>query len=164
MFYTIEPYFRNNNGLIIFFNRLRLKVNTINNLLGDTSVTDITGNFGVNASKYTQDVTRTEKPCAHKGCPSCDEDAPKERMDLNRDPASVSGRSLVKTQSAGKKGEYVFDPKRVEDDLKEFQALWLVKQSADEYKQNLIDNGYEETAAQEKAAVFAACLLSVQNV
>lgn len=164
MFYTIEPYFRNNNGLIIFFNHLRLKVNTINNLLGDTSVTDITGNFGVNTSKYTQDIARTEKPCAHKDCSSCDEDAPKESMDLNRDPASVSGRSLVKTQSAGKKGDYVFDPKQVEADLKEFQTLWLVKESADEYKQSLIQNGYEETAAQEKAAIYAACLLTSQNV
>lgn len=128
-------------------------------------MTDITGNFGVNAHNYQREDIGTKR--AHV-CPSCDEvheESPKQAIDLDKNPAALSGKAMIKTNGAkAKEGAYVFDPKKVEEDLQEFQAIWTVKESMDEYKQALIDKGYEETAAQEKAAVYAACLLSVQNV
>lgn len=129
-------------------------------------MTDITGNFGVNAHNYQREDIGTKR--AHV-CPSCDEvheESPKQAIDLDKNPAALSGKAMIKTNGAkAKESAYVFDPKKVEEDVLEFKVLNLVTESAKEYEQELIKNGCDKDKATEKALAYAAGLLYYsQNV
>ncbi len=125
---------------------------------------DITGNFSVNPHGYTnENISKKASQPAQSSCHG--EEVKKPEIDLGKDPNAISGKTLVRTSNVGRKPEgYEFDPKKVEEDVREFQAYYAVKDTMDEYKKDLVKNGYDPVAADEKAMMFADCLLSNENV
>lgn len=128
-------------------------------------MTDInTGSYSISAHNLPKDMSAGKKNC------DCDADktqekAPDKETNLNNSSAAIAGKAMVKTTAPKSKGEYQFDSKNVEDDVKYFQEQFDIAYDAIvDYKKGLIEQGYEETAAQEKAAQFAACLIANQNV
>ena len=126
-------------------------------------MTDISGNFGVNSHSFDKAKPKDANVKPEAAHTKKDTNAP---IDLDKSPAALSGKAMVKTNSAKARenAEYKFDPKKVEEDIREFQAFYAVKDVMEDYKQDLIKKGYDETAADDKAQMFAMCLLSNQNV
>lgn len=119
-------------------------------------MTDIQGNYNIS---YNNGI---EPKKAQKDCQS-----PKEAVDcndklqltnLNDSPAAISGKAMVKP-----KGEYKFDPQKVENDVLEFKILEDVKEMAETYKAELIQNGCDEKTADEKARMLSR-MLTIESI
>jgi len=123
-------------------------------------MTNNINNLGFNAINFNG---KGEKP-KNDAPPVCD---CHECREIDAEAASAldaMGRAQV-----GK--PYKFDPKNVEDDVKEFEEEYYnakiqcdLRDVVGEYEQALIDAGVEPTSAYEKAEIFRACLESTQNV
>lgn len=121
-------------------------------------MTDITGNFGINPH-YDKDI-QPKKECAGECCSqeqgkACETPS---RVDLDKQPAAVSGRALVK--KADKTGEYKFDPKQVENDVQEYMLLAeTAKDTFNSYKKA----GLSDEEAQNKTLEFMEALYTGLN-
>ena len=120
----------------------------------------------INTSHNVQKAEQTKHSCKAEACECHEDEAPKKSTNLNDDPGAVIGKSLVKdnkytVHSAKLYEETPWDTeKSVEDDVETFRIL---KPAIEEYRDALIEKGYEPNAAEDKALQFAACLLTNEN-
>ena len=110
----------------------------------------------------------SKKPSSKAEICECHEDeAPKKSTNLNDDPGAVLGKSMVKDNKYTIHGARLYEDtpwdteKSVEDDVETFRIL---KPAIEEYRNALIERGYDPNAAEDKALQFAACLMSHENV
>ena len=114
-----------------------------------------------------QHINPKEQPKAEEKC-TCEEcieeETPKAEINLDNDPHSSIGRSMVRTIKNDKgvtlAADYNYDLKSIEEDARDFH---IVTEVAKEYAQDLVDRGYDPYAAADKAAQFAQSLLSQRN-
>lgn len=116
-------------------------------------MTDISGNFSIN-HHYDSEI-QPKKECTGECCnqeanKTCDNKA---QVDLDKQPAAVSGRALVK--KADKTGEYKFDHKKVEEDVQEYM---LLAQTAQDTLNSFKEAGFSDEEAQEKTIKFMESL------
>lgn len=117
-------------------------------------MTDISGNFSIN-HHYENNEIQPKKECTGECCSQDKACENKTQVDLDKQPAAVSGRALVK--KADKTGEYKFDPKKVEDDVQEYM---LLAQTAKDTYQSFKEAGLSDEEAQNKTVDFAEALYS----
>lgn len=115
-------------------------------------MTDISGNFSIN-HHYENNEIQPKKECAGECCSQDKACENKTQVDLDKQPAAVSGRALVK--KADKTGEYKFDPKKVEDDVQEYM---LLAQTAKDTYQSFKEAGLSDEEAQNKTVDFVEAL------
>lgn len=115
-------------------------------------MTDISGNFSIN-HHYENNEIQPKKECAGECCSQDKACENKTQVDLDKQPAAVSGRALVK--KADKTGEYKFDPKKVEDDVQEYM---LLAQTAQDTLNSFKEAGFSDEEAQEKTIDFMESL------
>ena len=121
-------------------------------------MTEISGNLGVN-TKFNQNEHKQPKETSEV---SEKKNIEEKDTNLNESMDAISGRSLVKASKAGEvKEPYKFNADCVEDDVLAFQAATDV---AKDYYKELVEAGYDSTAAADKAFQFASCLMSHENV
>ena len=106
---------------------------------------------------------KPEEKCT---CEECVEDeTPKEELNLNKDPNSAIGRSMVKTIRNDKgvvlAADYPYDVENAREDTRNFH---IITEVAKEYARGLIEEGYEPSVAADKAAEFARIVLSHRNI
>ena len=115
-------------------------------------MTDISGNFSIN-HHYENNEIQPKKECAGECCSQDKACENKTHVDLDKQPAAVSGRALVK--KADKTGEYKFDPKKVEEDVQEYM---LLAQTAQDTLNSFKEAGFSDEEAQEKTIEFMESL------
>ncbi len=118
-------------------------------------MTDISGNFSIN-HHYESSEIQPKRECAGECCNqeannSCDN---KVQVNLDKQPAAVSGRALVK-KADNKTSEYKFDPKKVEEDVQEYM---LLAQTAQDTLNSFKEAGFSDEEAQEKTIEFMESL------
>jgi len=124
-------------------------------------MTDITGNFGVNTHSYTsENIGKKASQPANGSCHG--EEVKKPEINLDNDPNAISGKTLVKSSTVGKKAssDYQFDPKNIENDVREFQAYQAAAEVAEDYEKELIEKGCDPNIAANKKEAFLSCLLT----
>lgn len=112
-------------------------------------MTDITGTYGINPH-YDKDI-QAKKECTGECCGQEQDKACEtpSQVDLDKQPAAVSGRALVK--KADKTGEYKFDPKQVENDVQEYKLLRdIIGDTLAAYRQA----GFDKETARQKTFDF----------
>ena len=122
-------------------------------------MTDITGNFGINAYNHNDRSHRSgEKSAESSQCSDCD-DLKECETDLGKHPCAIDGQLLVNRaqRTDNKDGEYKFDPKRVEEDVLIFQVIADFAQSL---KEIYTEKGLTEEQVDLKVDAAIRCLIN----
>ena len=108
-----------------------------------------------NMSGYTPNYSQRNESSKVEKAPCSEECSPKCDCNLDLDPNSSIGRSMV--QSTKKVGEYKYDETRTIEDAKTYEyVMEFAKGLKDEY----MANGFDEKTAAQKASAFAYELLA----
>lgn len=122
-------------------------------------MTDITGNFGINAYNHNDRSHKNGGKSAESSrCSDCD-DLKEFETDLGKHPCAIDGQLLVnRTQKTDNiDGEYKFDPKKIEEDVIQFQLLADFAQSL---KGSYMEKGFTEEQADLKVDAAIRCLIN----